>query len=335
MNQHRFMNWDQARNLLRIAVLRRRESAHERVEPRNGVLVANDDSEQRGATANGREVPKPRAASLCVVSGKGGTGKSVLTSSLSTLLAKRGGTLIVDADLGVGNAHILQGVTPEHSFVEVADGTLSVSEIIQSCRPGLDLLSAGSGVSRMASLSAYELYLIASGIEQLETDYEFLLVDSAAGISAQTALFAAACDCVLLVTTPDLTAMTDAYAFLKVLYGRNQSAQVRLVVNRAHDKDEGRKTAARICAVADKFLGRKPEWIATLPEDGAVRRASNKRSAVVLSEPESEIAKDIKCLCASLMTDLIFDRADPAEGMGKRLVASSGYSNRMAAAARG
>ena len=323
------MDWDQARNLLRLAVLRRREPADERVDSRHGEFVASRDLGQNGKTVGPSQVAKPRAASICIASGKGGTGKSVLTSSLSALLAKQGPTLIVDADLGVGNAHILQGVSPEHSFVEVAEGSLSVPEIVQSCRPGLDLLAAGSGVSRMASLSAYEMYLIASGIEQLETQYDYLLVDSAAGISSQTALFAAACDCVLLVTTPDLTAMTDAYAFLKVLYGRNQQAHVRLVVNRTHDQAEGRRTATRICAVADKFLGRQPQWIATLPEDAAVRRATNRRSAVVANEPNSAVSQAIRILSASVMAELTELRHTPLEGMGQRLVADSGYSNRM------
>jgi flagellar biosynthesis protein FlhG len=277
---------------------------------------------------NGSGVAAARAASLCVVSGKGGTGKSVVTASLSTLLAARGATLIVDADLGVGNAHILQGVSPDHSFVDVADGRLSVSEIVQSCRPGLDLLSAGSGVSRMAALSAYEMHLIAGGIERLEPRYEYLVVDSAAGVSTQTAAFAATCDYVLLVTTPDLTAMTDAYAFLKVLYGRNQRADVRLVVNRVDNEEEGRRAADRICSVSERFLGRRPAEISTLPEDPAVRRAGNQRSAVVLAEPAAAISRELESLCCALVQELAERRERAGEGMGQRLVSECGFSSR-------
>ncbi len=262
-----------------------------------------------------------------MVSGKGGTGKTVLTSSLSSMLAEEGSTLIVDADLGIGNAHILQGVSPEYSFIDVTDGRLSVPEIVQRCRPGLDLLSAGSGISSMASLTAYEMHLIASGIEHLEHEYEYLVIDSAAGISKQTAAFAATCDCVLLVTTPDLTAMTDAYAFLKVLYGRNPEANVQLVVNRTDTKDEGDRTARRIRSVSDRFLGCQPDLIATLPEDSAVRRAGNQRAAVVIAEPEAPISTELRGLHRTLKAGLARVRSDPTHGIGRRLVAECGYSN--------
>jgi len=308
------------------ASTRRRELLAHHSQP-NGHEEPETNGSLNGLSArNGQSERASRAVSICVVSGKGGTGKSVLTSSLSTLLAQEGATLIVDADLGIGNAHILQGVSPEHSFVDVTDGRLSVSEIVQECRPGLDLLSAGSGISSMASLSAYEMHLIAAGIEQLESDYDYLVIDSAAGISSQTAAFASTCDCVLLVTTPDLTAMTDAYAFLKVLYGRNKHAQVRLVVNRTDSKGEGTRTAKRICSVSDRFLGCKPNWIATLPEDSAVRRAGNQRSAVVLAEPQSSIAGELRGLCSELVRELGEVRADPLHGIGHRLVQECGFT---------
>ena len=131
----------------------------------------------------------PRAASLCVASGKGGTGKSVVAASLACQLADRGRTLILDADFGVGNAHILQDVTPTATLVEVALGQASVRDALVPCSGRIDLLGAGSGVPRMAELSRYEVQLIASGLEQVETDYRYLLVDSAAGISRQTLRF--------------------------------------------------------------------------------------------------------------------------------------------------
>lgn len=339
------MNWGQARRLLHLAVQRgldasknpastsrRGALAHEsRLDPgeRSGANGSTDALAAVKGNGNGHGHAEAieRAVSLCVVSGKGGTGKSIVTSSLSTLLAREGSTLIVDADLGIGNAHLLQGVSPDHSFVDVTDGRLSVSDIVQECRPGLDLLSAGSGISSLASLSAYEMHLIASGIEQLEREYDYLVIDSAAGISAQTAIFASTCDCVLLVTTPDLTAMTDAYAFLKVLYGRNKQARVRLVVNRTESEAEGARTARRICSVSDRFLGCMPDWLATLPEDPAVRRAGNQRSAVVLAEPDSPIAGRLRQLCRELLSDLTELRENPEHGLGPRLVAECGYSS--------
>lgn len=281
----RGMNWHQAKQLLRFG----RTAAPGAESSR---------SERPDALAS------VRASSLCVVSGKGGTGKSLLSASLGHGLARSGRTLLVDADLGVGNAHILQDVHPEHSFVDVVEGRRQVREIVQPCSSQLDLLAAGSGFARMAGLATCELELIAAGLERLERQYRFLLVDSAAGLSNQTLAFAAATDLVVLVTTPDVTAMTDAYAFLKVLVQRKPDVDPLLVVNRATNHDEAEHAARRIGQVSRKFLGREPRWIASLPEDRAAFRCTQRRQPVVAGEPESALAFALRELTHTLLEEL-------------------------------
>jgi flagellar biosynthesis protein FlhG len=276
-------------------------------------------------SAGSSEIQRARtpAASLCIASGKGGTGKSVVTASFAALFAERARTLLVDADMGVGNAHILQDLAPERSFVDLVEGRAGVREIRASCRANLDLLAAGSGVSRMASLSSWELNLVASGIEEIECEYGYVLVDSAAGISNQTVMLAAACDHVLLVTTPDVTALTDAYAFLKVLLRRRPDCDAMFVVNRVATQEEGLRVADRLCAVARKFLGREPRCIGVLPDDRAVVRAVNARGPVVTREPASAFAAEVRALHARFVPE--FDGAKRA-GLGRSLLANAGYA---------
>ena len=114
-----------------------------------------------------------------MASGKGGTGKSVFTASLASLCAQHGPTLIVDADMGVGNAHILQDAPLERSFVDVVRGDVSVAGAVVSCREGLDLIAAGSGVSHMAELDPADLRRIALGLAEIEERYDYVVVDSA------------------------------------------------------------------------------------------------------------------------------------------------------------
>lgn len=268
-----------------------RDQARKLPHPAGGSTAGSDAAgSHRSTRADMRLV---RAASLCVASGKGGTGKSVVTASLGALFARIGRTLIVDADMGVGNAHILQDVAPESSFVDLVEGRCGVRELRATCRENLDLLAAGSGVSRMASLSSWELQLVAGGIEEIEADYEHVLVDSAAGISNQTVALAAASDLVLVVTTPDVTALTDAYAFLKVLMALRPESSPLFVVNRASSFEEGVQVAERLCAVARRFLGREPRCVGILPDDRAVVRCVNGRSPVVVREPDSAFARAI------------------------------------------
>ncbi len=305
------MNWDQARKLLGFARKRiQTQSAFENVlvAPRNGA----------GA---------PRARSLCIVSGKGGTGKSVITAALSAHLCRMGRVLLVDADLGVGNAHILQGVSPKKTFVDVVEGRSGVRDVVTRCGNNIDLIAGGSGVSRMAGLSTYELHLIACGLEELEYEYSYLLVDSAAGISDQTVSLAGACDQVLIVTTPDLTAMTDAYAFLKVLLSRKPHFKPLLLINRCFDEAEGLRTAERIGNVCERFLGRAPELLGWLPEDKSVRRSVNRRLSVLELEEGSPISAAMPGIVQRLQLEL---DAQHGGGMGQRLLGEYGFSAKLA-----
>jgi flagellar biosynthesis protein FlhG len=302
------MNWDQARKLLHLA--------RARTEGARPVHVAVDDT---------RHVPFAalRAHSLCVASGKGGTGKTVVSASLATLSAKKGRTLILDADLGVGNAHILHNLCPEHTLADVVEGRLSVREIRVTCRPQLDLLAAGSGISRMAGLSTYEMHLVAVGVESLETEYKHVIVDSAAGISSQTIAFAAASDVVLLVTTPDVTALTDAYAFLKVLLQRKPDLVPLFLVNRATSEQEAEHVAERLRGVARKFLGREPRYVGWLPDDHAVTECVNARSPVVVRAAESPFALALEPILVTLRAE--FERVHP-RGLGRSLLRTVGYT---------
>lgn len=257
-----------------------------------------------------------RAGSICVASGKGGTGKSVVSSALSALCARRGRALLFDADFGVGNAHILQDVHPQRTLFDVVQGEASVLDIVTPCGDGLDLVGAGSGFSSLAALSNEQQERIAAGLSQIETGYDFVVVDSAAGISPQTVSYAAACDIVLLVTTPDVTAMTDAYALLKVLSQSRTTAQPLLVVNRAVEPEDGARTATRIAEVAAKFLGRDLRWIATLPEDRAVSRSIAARRVVVESEPQAPISLALRELAEHLVDELA---QSPRRGVGHTL----------------
>ncbi len=263
--------------------------------------------------------PGVQTRSLCVASGKGGTGKSVVSASLAALLADRGPVLVLDADLGVGNAHILHDVSPDRSLVDLVEGRAAAREVLVRCGRNLDLLAAGSGVSHMAALRPWEITLVANAISELERDYAWVLADAGAGISAQTISLAAACDCVLVVTTPDVTALTDAYAFLKVLLQRDGHCEPAFVVNRASCEDEAHDVAERLRGAVRKFLGRDVVSLGWLPDDRAVQRCVNARAPVVRREPDAPFARAVRALAAVLQRE-VPERA--SQGFGQRLARS-------------
>ncbi len=303
------MKWLNARNLLR--------RRHQKKTPRGA-------GEQVSAKARANQFGGVRAASICVASGKGGTGKSVVCASLASKLAERGRTLVVDADMGIGNAHIMHGLCPERSFVEFVRGDIALRSAVSHCSSQLDLIAAGSGVSHMAGLSVAEMHLIAAGLDELEPDYNYLLVDSAAGIADQTVNFASNCDVVLVVTTPDVTAMTDAYAFIKVLLRARPTLCPQLVVNRASSFEQARQTVLRMEKVTRRFLGRTPHWIGWIPDDRCVVESVNSRQPVVKKHPASRSGRALERLSVVVLEEL--DRVRH-RGLGRSLMGGVGYSS--------
>jgi len=258
-----------------------------------------------------------RARSLAIVSGKGGTGKSVATASLARLFARSARTLLVDADLGVGNAHILQGVSPTATLADLFTGK-SPRSLIERCGGGLDLIAGGSGVARLAHVCASDLARLGDALAELERDYSYLLADCGAGISEATLAFARAADRVVVVTTPDLTAMTDAYAFLKVLGIKRTGPVPGLIVNRAPNEVVALQTAERVQSVARRFLGRAPESLGWLPADPLVTDSVNARQPLIERSPTCPASRAFLSLFEHVKERL--DSTHPG-GMGLALAA--------------
>ena len=310
------MNWTEtSRKLLQLAASR---------GPR---ALEDSTDDARSAPAEGEVEPRRRALSLCIGSGKGGTGKSVVTASLAAVFAARGRTLVVDADFAVGNAHILQDVTPVATCLDVVEGRRTVRTALTECGSDLLLLAAGSGVPRLADLSGYEMHLIASGVKELEGELRYVLVDSAAGVAHQTLALARAADVNMIVTTPDLTAMTDAYAFLKLLVAERSGTRVLLLVNRARDEAEAEEVANRIARVGERFLGSAPRLIGWLPNDPLVSACVNRRGSAVRLEPGSEIARALRRIAGSVLEELALVAP---RGLGQELQREVGYAARLA-----
>lgn len=248
--------------------------------------------------------PSNSFRSIAVASGKGGTGKSVLAASLASYFASQEKRVtLFDADLGVGNAHILQGVSPAYTAAHVISGLVELEDIALLAPTGVRVIPAGSGVAGLASLDRQGLQRIARGFSRVEESSDLLLIDSGAGISDQTIFFLLAADWILLVTTPDLTAMTDAYALIKVVHLRDPSIPIQLVVNRARNETEGRSVSEKIRGVAKRFLGKEIGCLGCIPEDVVVGESVSKKSPFWTMRPDAisshalaELAEKIEAL---------------------------------------
>lgn len=225
---------------------------------------------------------------VVVTSGKGGVGKSNLALGLSLALSKNGcKVMLLDADMGLANIDVILGFVPEYNLSHVLNNRKRLAEILQNGPAGLQIISGASGMEELANLDDVSLNRIFKETISLTKDLDFLFVDTGAGISNQVMAFALAADEVIVVTTPEPTALTDAYGVIKVLNYHQGQGQLKLVVNMARSREEGQKTADKLLTVTREFLGREVKLLGIVPCDINVQKAVCKHSPYIIAYPSS------------------------------------------------
>lgn len=250
----------------------------------------------------------PRAAKcrvVCVASGKGGTGKTVVTSNLAALLAKEGlKVLLFDADLGLANAHLVLGVTPLDDISKVVSGERKLSDIMVECACGLKLVSGGSGFSDLADLKDGGIRNLAFELKELEDELDIIMVDLSAGISPQVVRFLSAAHDVVIVTNPDASALLDAYAVIKVMTKTCGNVNAKIIVNKAREREDAVHAFKKIEDVAARRLtGAELLFFGWLPQNFYIQDSVSRREPVVLCHPKSFVTANLKTMAARIFAE--------------------------------
>jgi flagellar biosynthesis protein FlhG len=235
-----------------------------------------------------------RAAPLVLVTGgKGGVGKTSISANLALELGRRGArVLLVDLDLGLANLNVLLRANPPRHLEHWLAGEAELAQCLLPIGPGVQLLPGGSGTRACAAPDTGRQARLLAGIAQLAPHFDLVLADSAAGIGPDVLGYCAHADRVLLVSSPEPAALTDAYGLLKALdaYGREEDCEIptpELVINFAGSPEEAERTAAKLRAVSERFLARSPRMAGWLPRSAEVQDGSLRQHAYVLARPEA------------------------------------------------
>ncbi|MFB3890489.1 MAG: MinD/ParA family protein [Phycisphaerae bacterium] len=241
------------------------------------------------------------ARTIAISSGKGGVGKSNVALNLSILLSAAGNRVaLVDADLGLANLDVLIDVNARRNLAHVIAGAKRLDEIIIDLPCGVQFVPGASGLARMAHLSEFQRAQLLQELAALEASNDIIVIDTGAGIGPDVLHLAAASDSVIVVTTPEPTAVTDGYAFVKVLTQRGFTGQISLLVNFATDRQEARLTYQRISNVARQFLSVKVLDAGYVLTDSKVREAIRQRQPFVLAYPKCPASKCLAALATRL-----------------------------------
>ena len=226
------------------------------------------------------------ARAIAISSGKGGVGKTNLAVNLAVAFAARGQRVVLlDADLGLANADVLCGITPRATLEDVVSGERTLDEVMVDAPGGFRLIPGASGVSRLADMGQAQRRNVLDQLLALERTTDVLIVDTGAGIGANSMAFAAAAHSILVVSTPEPTAIADAYGAIKTLVAR---------------EDEGRAVHARIDRVTRVFLSTSIKYSGSIPLDPALTAAVRRRTPVAVTSPDSPSSRAIRQLARSL-----------------------------------
>ncbi len=244
---------------------------------------------------------KRRKKTITITSGKGGVGKSSIVSNMAYVLGgMKESTYILDADLSLGNIDIMFGVVPQFNIKDLIQGKKRIGEIVVEGPGGIRIIPSTSGVSEYSHLSLEERNILLSSFLELP-EYDFLIVDTSAGISSNVVYFNAISEDIFIVVTPDPASLTDSYAVIKVLHKNTGRKNFNIIVNMARDEKEAMDVFKKITRVTDRFLDVYLDFYGFIPMDKNINVATRKQKLWVEQFPDTLATKALQKICNRLV----------------------------------
>jgi flagellar biosynthesis protein FlhG len=229
---------------------------------------------------------------IAITSGKGGVGKSNVSLNFSIMLSKRGfRVLLLDMDIGMGNIDILLGQSSHATIIDLFYERFSLYELIKNGPENISFIAGGTGLANIFTMDEEKVDFFLTQLQSVSEQYDYLIFDMGAGISEDRLHLLKAVHEIFIVTTPEPTAMTDAYAMMKYVHMQEKNIPFYVIVNRAQTDQEGRDTLRRLKSVAKQFLNKDIIPLGVLPEDRSVYKAVVRQTPFLLFDPASKISR--------------------------------------------
>lgn len=228
---------------------------------------------------------------ITVTSGKGGVGKTNLAANLAISFSAMGKrVLLMDADLGLSNINVIIGLIPppKYNLYHVILGEKKITDVIADGPCGVRVITGAVGINELANLSMRRRKDFINSFQELFDRFDIIIIDTSAGISANVIAFVLAANEVILITTPEPTAITDAYGVIKAVSSQNKDLNFKLVINRVLNVLEGKKVADRIIGIAGQFLNMQVESIGYILDDPFVSKSVMQQKPFFITYPKSK-----------------------------------------------
>ena len=258
--------------------------------------LMEDNFPSGGKSSSGEKNRNHNTRIIAVTSGKGGVGKTNFAVNMAIAYAQLGKKVIlIDGDLGMANVNVLLNVVPQFNLMHVINKKKTMKQIILDTEFGIKFIAGANGFSKIANLSVDELEYFANQFSTLG-NADIIIIDTGAGIANNVLQFVAAADEVYVVTTPEPTAITDAYGIIKIITTEivDRVVNIKLIVNRVHSADEGKRISERIITIVGQFLNYKVEYLGCIYEDPVVQASVIRQKPFIVVNPTSKPAVCLK-----------------------------------------
>jgi flagellar biosynthesis protein FlhG len=236
---------------------------------------------------------------LAVTSGKGGVGKTNIVANLAFSLSELGSKVVVlDADFGLANIDVLLGLTPRFHLGHVLFGNKALNEIIVQGPKGMRIIPASSGLQRLSELTCEQKNFLVSSFSRLDSDTDFFIIDTAAGLSRNVIHFLLSAQEIIVVSVPEPTAIVDAYAIIKIILAEDHSKPIHLLINSVERAEEAQRIFCQINSVVKRFLGREVAYLGHISRDPHVLQAVKNQVLVTSKFPNSPASTCFRDLAA-------------------------------------
>ena len=261
------------------------------------MAIAPTRAAQTGINA---KVPKM----IAIASGKGGVGKTWFAITLSHALANAGRKILLfDGDLGLANVDIQLGLMPKHDLGAVVSGRMPLNQATTTFEDGgFDIVAGRSGSGNLANVSAKSLSNLGEELVLLSQAYHQVILDLGAGVERTVRNLTNSVDTILVVTTDEPTALTDAYAFIKISHMERPTLDMRVVINMANSTREGERTYNTILKACQGFLKCSPPLAGVIRRDNKVQETIRNQKSILVRYPNTEAASDVETIVNGLLS---------------------------------
>ncbi len=225
---------------------------------------------------------------IAITSGKGGVGKTSLSVNLALLLRKaKKRVLLVDADIHLGNVDLIMGIRPRYTVADVIKDGISLEEVITRAPGDIDILPASSAVSELLEMNDLVIQRLSDAFSAYELDYDYILLDTGAGISQIVMSFVLSADKVVLVVTSDPASIADAYAMIKTIRIHQPDLPILMVANMVRSDEEGESIYKKMNLMVKKFLKSSIDFGGVIIRDDLVSKSVKLQRPFVMEYPNS------------------------------------------------